>query len=142
MRKTFNILVKIISIILFLCSIIFDFDLVWSNILPLKYSILIIIVSNLVLFLFSMLLCAYKIRVWLKTTITVISSIIILFFILFSVYLTQTVDLLKINSFFALPLLYHFACLSFSICDLNPVANYIFINAFRQLIYPYKSLTN
>ena len=38
MRKSFNVIGKIVSIILFLCSIIFDFILVWSNILPLKYS--------------------------------------------------------------------------------------------------------
>lgn len=89
-------IVNIVSIILFIVLLIVTIGImgviVSLGIIPLKYLILLFIVFGLLYFGFGKIVFNKKIRIWVKTLISIISSILIIGYLLGFYYLSSTLN--------------------------------------------------
>lgn len=80
----------IFSLILILSSIVFDIFVYGVNILPTKYFLPLIIISNLFIVLFSIVLIKPKFRIWFKIFVMLISMLICIIFWIGCSYINKT----------------------------------------------------
>lgn len=80
----------IFSLVFILSSIIFDIFVYGVNILPIKYFLPLVIISNLFVALFSIILIKPKFRIWFKILIMLISMMICIVFWIGCSYINKT----------------------------------------------------
>ena len=87
------------AILLVLSLVTFDIFLLYTDILPLKYLIIYLSVSTLLVFLFTRVLLLRKFKIWIKCVVMFLSLIFILIFTIGCIYINKTYDFLgKISS--------------------------------------------
>lgn len=80
----------IFSLILILSSIVFDIFVYGVNVLPTKYFLPLVLVSNLFIVLFSIVLIKPKFRIWFKIVVMIISMLLCIIFWIGCSYINKT----------------------------------------------------
>ena len=80
----------IFSLILILSSIVFDIFVYGVNVLPTKYFLPLVLVSNLFIVLFSIVLIKPKFRIWFKIIVMIISMLLCIIFWIGCSYINKT----------------------------------------------------
>lgn len=92
MKKQIKIAMLVISLLLVFCSLLFDVFLGVVDVLPLKYFLPILIVTNLFVFLFVCGMIKSKLKLWVRFVCMFFSIIMILIFMIGCIYINKTYD--------------------------------------------------
>ena len=94
-KKNINLVFKIISIILIICSVITTGFLIYFEILPILYLCLFIIGVGLINFFLFVLLNNKRLKKWIKITLSIPSIVLIIIFTLVCFYSIGTIGFLS-----------------------------------------------
>lgn len=91
-NKKIMIIMLVMSLLLIFSSFLFDVFLGVVDVLPMKYFSLILIVTNLFVFLFVLIMLKRKFKLWFRFTAMFFSLIMIFIFMVGCVYINKTYD--------------------------------------------------
>lgn len=94
-KKKYNLILKIISILLIISAVITSGFLIYFEILPILYLCLFIIIIGLIVFGLFMLLNNKRLKKWIRTTLSIPSVIMIIIFTLVCFYSVGTIGFLS-----------------------------------------------